>query len=182
MKCFWCGEEIDDNSTKCKFCGINIDKEAIEKRRLAREKDIKEFSLLGTIGLVFSMIPIGYFMQPLLLIEGSDNHNNFMAIAFSIIIILSFLCSVIGTVTAKIKNYDSTKIIMYSLGIIINGFWLILLIFDSTGLRIFAIIVISFFTFISNKLSPSEDEIMLKREKRKKKMYKKNNKMDNNNM
>ena len=32
MRCFWCGEEIEDDSTKCKYCGIKIDKEALEKK------------------------------------------------------------------------------------------------------------------------------------------------------
>ena len=148
----------------------------MKKRRLAREKDINEFSLIGTIGLVSSIIPIVYFCQPISPLLDHYTKNSLYIIIFSIIILLSFFRFVIGTLIAKIKKYDSNKIIMYSLGIIINGFWTILLIFDSTRVRIFVILIISFFIFLSKKLSPTEEEIMLKRKKNKMKMNKKNNK------
>lgn len=125
MKCFWCGEEIDDDSTKCKYCGIKIDKEAIEKRRLAHEKDKRDFNYFGYIGLLGAMFPVRFFTEliPMTMYSRSFDFYN---ILFSIISVLCFGCSIIGTIIAIKNKYDQTVTIMFSVGIVLNALWILL--------------------------------------------------------
>lgn len=125
MKCFWCGEEIEDDSIKCKYCGIKIDKEAIEKRRLAQEKDKRDFNYFGWVGLLGSMFPTPFFTEVMLMMSYSQSFN-FYNIVFSIVVVISFGCSIIGTIIAIKNKYEQTKIIMFSVGILLNALWILL--------------------------------------------------------
>lgn len=152
MRCFWCGEEIDDNSTKCKYCGIKIDKEAIEKRRAKREKDKKDFNMFGSFGLTGAFIPIVFSTDTFSRISYSVTPG-FHNIILTILVLASFICSMIGTAIAIKNKADSTTIIMFTVGIILNALWCLLALnFFLKGATLASIVALILYTIsIKNK-------------------------------
>lgn len=79
MYCKKCGNEIEDDSVYCNFCGDKIDKKNIESKNKEETKKIKSkpkfLSMIILIILIFSLFGIGFLIKALFK-KWTDKSNN----------------------------------------------------------------------------------------------------------
>ena len=123
MKCYWCGEIIEDNATECKYCHIKIDKKVVEKYKMKPEKDKNEKNNIGMIGTVAAFLSSSIWMSTDIIMRMSIEQNfNLYFIVTVISAMIGFLCSFIGTIIAIKKKQELTW--MYVVSFIVSIFWI----------------------------------------------------------
>lgn len=163
MRCYWCGEIIEDDAVECKYCHIKIDKKVVEKYRTKPERDKNEKNIMGKIGFVAAFMSGAIWTTTDIILQ-MDIAQNFMFYftVTSIAAFLGFGCSFIGTIIAIRKKQEMIE--LYVLSLIVSIFWILVYcatIFKST-------VLLAVVGLIGYFLNDKSDE---KRSKKKRKNY-----------